>query len=68
MYYNYHAKAKRLIREGHLVKFETVKEHNGITPALILYFDNHGPIPIRKEKWAEYSQIITNSTNFSMQF
>ena len=68
MYYNYHAKAKRLIREGHLVNFETVKNHNGISPALILYFDNHGPIPIRKERWAEYSDVITDVCNFKNPF
>ena len=54
MYYNYHAKAKRLIADGHLVNYEIVKEWNGIAPALVLYFDNHRPMPIRQYKWDEY--------------
>lgn len=58
VYYNYHAKAKRLIRQGHLINFETVANQRGKTPLLILYFDNHGPIPIEQEFWAEYSDIL----------
>lgn len=53
-YYNYHAKAKRLINEGHLVNMEIVKQWNNISPALVLYFDNHRPMPIREYRWDEY--------------
>lgn len=58
MYYNYHAKAKQLISEGHLTVVEFVDDWNGIAPALVLYFDNHKPMPIRKYKWEEYMEII----------
>ena len=54
MYYNYHAKVKQLITEGHLIKEEIVDNWNGISPALVLYFDNHKPMPIREYRWNEY--------------
>jgi len=38
-YFNYHAKAKRLIKDGHLVGYEFVDNWNGIKPALVLYFE-----------------------------
>lgn len=53
-YYNYHAQAKQLIADGHLIKMEIVDRWNAITPALVLYFDNHRPMPIRQYKWDEY--------------
>ena len=54
MYYNYHAKAKQLIADGHLVKMEIVDNWNDISPALVLWFDNHRPMPIREHRWDEY--------------
>lgn len=47
-YYNYHAKAKQLINTGHLTEIKIVKRWNNISPALVLYFDNHRPMPIRE--------------------
>ena len=58
MYFNYHAKAVRLIREDHLTHFEIVEKWNAIAPALVLYFDNDRPMPIREEKWAAYFDLI----------
>lgn len=57
MYYNYHAMAHKLIAEGHLIKIEIVEQWNNIKPALVLYFDNHKPMPIRKYKWDEYLEF-----------
>lgn len=54
MYYNYHAKAKKLIADGHLIDYDIVDQWNGIKPALVLYFDNHKPMPIRSYRWDEY--------------
>ena len=54
MYYNYHGKAKQLIAEGHLTNMEIVDRWNSISPALVLYFDNHKPMPIRRYRWDEY--------------
>lgn len=58
-----HSTAKMLIRTGHLIYFEAVKNHNGLSPALLLYFDNHSPIAISKELWAEYSDVIISSNS-----
>lgn len=58
-YYNYHAKAKGLIAAGHLVRFEIVEHWGKISPALVLYFDNHRPMPIREHKFDEYMKILT---------
>lgn len=57
-YFNYHAKAKKLISEGHLVDYEIVDNWNKISPALVLYFDNNRPIPIREYMWDEYFKIL----------
>ena len=40
MYYNYHATAKRLIKENKLMNFYFTKNHNGIRPALVLVFND----------------------------
>lgn len=60
MYYNYHAKAKQLISEGHLIKSEIVEKWNNIEPALVLYFNNHKPMPIRQYRWNEYLEFTAN--------
>lgn len=58
MYFNYHAKAKKLIVQGHLVRFELKQNHNGISPAMVLFFDNAPPMPVREHRWAEYFRLI----------
>lgn len=62
MYYNYHATAKALISDGHLIKMEIVERWNNISPALVLYFDNHKPMPIREYRWDEYLQFKEDNT------
>ena len=57
-YFNYHAKAQKLIKEGHLLRFEVVPRWGNIAPALVLFFDNNRPVPIREHKFAEYIEII----------
>ena len=57
-YFNYHAKAKKLISEGHLIDYEIVDSWNKISPALVLYFDNNKPMPIREYMWDEYFKIL----------
>ena len=58
MYFNYHAKVKRLILEGRLVGYEFLDEYHGIQPALILYFKDARPMPIREHRWEEYLPYI----------
>ena len=57
-YFNYHAKAKSLIADGHLTKFEIVDNWNGISPDLGLYFDNNRPMTIREYRFDEYLRIL----------
>ena len=61
-YFNYHAKAKSLIADGHFTGFEIVENWNGISPALVLYFDNNRPMPIREYRWDEYWGLIQGNT------
>jgi len=60
-YFNYHAKAKKLIQNGFLTDYKVVENHNGIKPALVLYFSNSKPMPIRKNKWQEYFILINKN-------
>ena len=57
-YFSYHAMARKLIHEGHLTHFEIVDNWNGIRPALVLYFDNHRPMPVRENRWDEYWGLL----------
>lgn len=57
-YYSYHATAKKLIEDGHLIKYEIVESWNRIAPAMVLYFDNHRPMPIREYRWDEYMKML----------
>ena len=58
MYFNYHAKVKEIIKTDTVTKIEIVDNHNGIKPAMLLYFKNHKPMPIREHKWDEYIKLI----------
>ena len=58
-YYNFHAKAQNLIKTGHCVGAEVVEEYHHISPALILYFDNHMPMPIRLHKFEKYFELLS---------
>ena len=57
-YYNYHAKIKRLIKEGHLVDFEYYDRWNNISNCFVLFFDNHRPMPIRNYRYDEYKSFL----------
>ena len=59
-YFNYHATAKKLIKDGKLKAFLFTERYNNITPALVLLFDDikHPVMPIRKHHWAEYIPLI----------
>lgn len=58
-YFNYHARAQALVKTGHCVKAEIVEKYKDISPALILYFDNHIQMPIRLHRFAEYFELLT---------
>jgi len=54
MYYNYHAKVKNLIVNGHCLGYEKLEKYKDISPCLLIYFDNHSPMPIRQHRFDEY--------------
>ena len=58
MYFNYHGKVKQAIDSDIVTKIEIVDNYNGISPAMVLYFKNHKPMPIREHKWDDYIQYI----------
>ena len=58
-YFNYHAKIKKLISEGHLVGYALLQEYHGISPALVLYFDN-------AQKIYEDLRMLINSTEVKL--
>ena len=57
-YFNYHAKVQRKIKNGELIKFEIVDEHNGIKPAMLLYFSDGTVMPIREHMFDEYLKLL----------
>ena len=59
-YYNYHAIAKKLIENNHLIAVSIFPVYKNIRPAMVLYFDNHRPIPIREYMWDDYLDKIHN--------
>lgn len=62
MYYNYHGIAKRLILSNHCIAVSIFTRYHHIYPAMVLYFDNHKPIPIRQYRWNEYLPLILEKT------
>ncbi|MBQ6728477.1 MAG: thermostable hemolysin delta-VPH [Clostridia bacterium] len=61
-YFNYHATAKRLIKDGKLKEYRFLPEYNGIKDVLLLIFDDekHPIMPIRKPRQSEYLCLINN--------
>ena len=59
-YFNYHATAKKLIKDGKLLKYHFLPEYNGIKDVLLLIFDDekHPVMPIRRPRWREYFDIL----------
>ncbi len=59
-YYNYHATAKRLIRDGKLIRWYITDRYHKISPALVLVFDDlrHPVMPIREHRWEEYLPLL----------
>ena len=57
-YYNYHAMAKNLIKSGNCFCATLFSNYHHIRPALVLYFTNHKPIPIREYRWQEYFTLL----------
>ncbi len=63
-YFNYHATAKRLIRQGRLREYRILSEYRGIRPALLLFFEDerHPVMPIREAHFDEYFALLKEKT------
>lgn len=61
-YFNYHATAQHLLRAGKLRDLRVVERYRGISPALLLYFDDaaHPVMPIREHRFDEYFSLIAS--------
>ena len=57
-YFNYHAKIKNLIKQNHLVDFVFYDDYNGIKNCMVLFFDNHKPMPVRDYRIGEYFKFF----------
>ena len=57
-YYNYHAIASNLIKTGHCTHANLTEKYNSLSPALVLYFDNHKPMPVRENKFSLYFSLL----------
>lgn len=59
-YYNYHAVARRLIKEGKLTGWYITERYHRISPALVLLFDDaaHPVMPIREYRWDDYLPLL----------
>lgn len=58
MYFNYHAKIQKLVKEKHVVCFEYVDEYHGIAPCLLIYCDDGKIFPIRQHRFDEYEFLL----------
>lgn len=60
MYFNYHAKVRRLIQNGEAVCYEILDVYHNISPCLLIYFKNNPPMPIR-QRWFDYYILYLSS-------
>lgn len=57
MYFNYHAKIKKLITSGRLYRVEVVESYRNISPAMVFYFDDC-IMPVRYYTFYEYMILL----------
>lgn len=57
-YFNYHAKIRNLIKSNECLLVALLDEYNKIKPAMVFYFKNHIPMPVRYYMWDEYFSLI----------
>lgn len=67
-YFNYHATAKRLIADGKLIGYCFCESYHGISPALVLLFDDlrRPAMPIREARFEEYRPLLKNAKALSL--
>lgn len=57
-YFNYHAKIRKLIKQGDCIAASLVYKYHKISPAMIFYFKSNPPMPVRDYRWQEYFPLI----------
>ena len=62
-YFNYHAKAKQLIKEGKLLSYCFASRYKGLSDVLLLYFDDpmRPVMPIRPHRIEEYLPLLKDA-------
>jgi len=63
MYFNYHAKIKKLILQNHLTNILFFDKYNKISPAIVFIFNNNKPMPIRQYKWQDYVCFLKENSS-----
>ena len=63
MFFNYHSKVKKIIDSDTITKIEILDEYNNISPAMVIYFKNHPPMPIREHKWDDYISYLNKNND-----
>lgn len=58
MYFNYHAKVKRLIKEKKAIGYEFLESYHNISPCLLIYFKDERSMPIRDSHFDEYMKLL----------
>ena len=58
MYFNYHAKVQKLIKEKHAICFEYLASYHNICPCMLIYFDDGRKFPIRSHRFEEYEFLL----------
>lgn len=57
-YFSYHGKIRKLVKGGELEKVVFVERYKQISPALVLFFKTHAPMPVRKHRFEEYKEFL----------
>ena len=58
MYFNYHARVKRLIKEGRAIGYEFLDSYHNISPCLLILFKDEKAMPIRVDRFDEYLKLL----------
>ena len=57
-YFNYHARNKKMIKEGFLKDYFYIKKND--KQVMMLVFKNGKQFPVKEERWMEYSEILNS--------
>ena len=61
MYFNYHAKVKKMIENGEAIEYEFLENYHNISPCLLIHFINNKSMPIRMNKFNEYLILLAKN-------